>query len=784
MHGFKRMRRFGARFALHSVARAFESWVEMGLEAKRRARFFKRWQSAGVGRAFETWCEMCEQHHRVEKLARKVVRRMRGEVCERVFDAWADFVAAEVERRRELRRRAINRLRDRLLALTFESWSTVVGAEERRREIMRPFANMLANRLLTLVFTAWRDCAAAASALRVRYAAKFAKTLLSKTFSAWFELAAKANEDERERRRIALDALMRMRQKQVVWVYRAWAEYVAEARASMARALARWEQSGVAAALDTWRSYVTARRRFTELATKMVARCRNRLLAKVYLAWAAHAAGEREERDKSSRRALALMSGKAELLLQVYFQAWAEEVRRTVERRFELATKMAARYANANLAKCYLAWAALSAAAAAERQQQYEKAAAFLSGRAELMLRLYFDSFCAAVAAAREDREALVRQALTRMRHGALCVAFEQWRDEVAAAVAARADASRHAEEEARRKAEAEAEAEAAAERARLEERARAAGMAPDGLQMFTETASTLLRTTESLSAAVAELKDAEASRDLAAEVTVEESNRTAEATHARLVAIERQLAKTTTMLERSERLLAPLPSAAIDQAAYAMMKSEVSKLGDELVTTQRQMGAMQAAKVGRYELNNMRSALHSFLFGTESAPTPPAPLPLPLQAPPSLAMQSTSGSTLPPAPRPPTSQRRDRLATRPVFTRPATARTNDPYGPAASGAGGAEASAFDRRPASARDGTVAYPDSVAAANGGAEFVEVTDLTQLYEERGASARRTAGGRGSVTAARPRPPSGIGAARPGSPRTTGAASPRTSRFPLM
>ena len=58
----------------------------------------------------------------------------------------------------------------------------------------------------------------------------------------------------------------------------------------------------------------------------------------------------------------------------------------------------------------------------------------------------------------------------------------------------------------------------------------------------------------------------------------------------------------------------------------------------------------------------------------------------------------------------------------------------------------------------------------------GGGFVEVTDLTQLFEERGASARRTAGGRGAATGARP-------AGRMPTPRP-GSASPRGPRLPIV
>ena len=82
------------------------------------------------------------------------------------------------------------------------------------------------------------------------------------------------------------------------------------------------------------------------------------------------------------------------------------------------------------------------------------------------------------------------------------------------------------------------------------------------------------------LSAAVAELRTAGANRDAAVEMNAEASK----AASARLEAIEKQLGKTATMLQRSERLLAPLPHTAVEQAAYQMM------LDDQMAKTSTTM--------------------------------------------------------------------------------------------------------------------------------------------------------------------------------------------------
>ena len=139
-------------------------------------------------------------------------------------------------------------------------------------------------------------------------------------------------------------------------------------------------------------------------------RYRNGLLSAAFLAWAACAAREREARERSSRKAMALMSG-GELLLQLHFQAWADAARETAERRVALAGKMYGRYLNQHLAKCFLAWAAHASAEAAERGRKMEAAAAFLCGKEALMLRVYWDAFCAAVERQKADAAAEAAEA-------------------------------------------------------------------------------------------------------------------------------------------------------------------------------------------------------------------------------------------------------------------------------------------------------------------------------------------------------------------------------------
>ena len=52
---------------------------------------------------------------------------------------------------------------------------------------------------------------------------------------------------------------------------------------------------------------------------------------------------ERYEEEKRKLKAMALMSGKAELILQIFFEAWAKEAGETITRRAELAATLYAR---------------------------------------------------------------------------------------------------------------------------------------------------------------------------------------------------------------------------------------------------------------------------------------------------------------------------------------------------------------------------------------------------------------------------------------------------------
>ena len=71
---------------------------------------------------------------------------------------------------------------------------------------------------------------------------------------------------------------------------------VAATAEAMTAAVLRWQSVDTAKGFSTWCDFVAERRRFVELGTKMVARYRNSLLARVFLLWAATTHRAAEER--------------------------------------------------------------------------------------------------------------------------------------------------------------------------------------------------------------------------------------------------------------------------------------------------------------------------------------------------------------------------------------------------------------------------------------------------------------------------------------------------------
>ena len=164
---------------------------------------------------------------------------------------------------------------------------------------------------------------------------------------------------------------------------------------------------------------------------------------------------------------------------------------------------------------------------------------------------------------------------------------------------------------------------------------------------------------------------------------------------------------------------LAPLPHTAVEQAAYQMMRSEVEELNSALAATQKQMQAMNASKAAKSDISDVRTAVHRFLFGAPTSgdalgrvrPTsaraavqlaPVRESTLPRDPPLEVPMTLQPQSGLP-APRPPTAQR-------PRIPRPTTANRT-----LTSGVTVAEGGGRDLLPAATERAATSRPTSARA---------------------------------------------------------------------
>ena len=289
-------------------------------------------------------------------IAHRLLHRGMGNALNR----WVEMTE-ERQRADRLLRRAAARIANRIVVKIFRAWASVGGdAVRRREELVRAAANRLRNRGLAMTYCAWRDLVASMG-------------------------------EERDRKRRA--SLSRVARRTEVLVLQEWRRYTQEARAALAKAAGRWAQQGQCHAFERLVEYAAMRRRVRRLASRLL----NRLCLEVFHAWATTAHEARRQRDVLTRRSLAFLSGKMEIMLCMLLRAWRAEVETTQSRRHELAAKFHGRYLNQVLAKCFLPWAAMA-------------------------------------LASREHRERVVQRSVARMRFGHLFLIFDEWRRLAAAA--------------------------------------------------------------------------------------------------------------------------------------------------------------------------------------------------------------------------------------------------------------------------------------------------------------------------------------------------------------
>ena len=120
-------------------------------------------------------------------------------------------------------------------------------------------------------------------------------------------------------------------------------------------------------------------------------------------------------------------------------------------------------------------------------------------------------------------------------------------------------------------------------------------------LSDFQHAAATLLSATQTLTAAAASVQErsrARASQDPHGGVPRDEA--AGLGTHDSMNQLVGQLQLVASSLKRSERLLAPLPSLALDHSAYSLLQGEVSVLGEQLHSTRRALAELQTAKAAK----------------------------------------------------------------------------------------------------------------------------------------------------------------------------------------
>ena len=416
------------RLRMRAAALCFEAWAESYRRAGAlRAKYAKRFVAAGLGPAYRTWAETSRELKRLKSRLKKIAIRMARRVEVLVLTEWHAFV----KEAHGYMRVALARWVNGELNVAFLRWHEHASGASRMRRLLRKSLGRYANALLSKCFVAWVGMAVAEVSRRETLT-RSALTLLSgkrelllkNRFVHWHDLVRGVKE---RRNGLLRKAILRLRNKQLVGCWNMWMEHH-EACQGMRRAVIAWRQAAAARAFRSWAHKAENARRLRLLGTAMLARWRGGVLTKVFLAWASHIGSERTRREQSQLRALAALSGRYEMLMQLQFCAWRDYARAAHHRRLELATKVFRRYANQAVTRCFLAWQALAASARKSSNDKMARALAVLSGRNELLLRAAFAALRRAIAKQQDERQALVQKSLMRMKYGVLHAAFEEWR--------------------------------------------------------------------------------------------------------------------------------------------------------------------------------------------------------------------------------------------------------------------------------------------------------------------------------------------------------------------
>ena len=427
----RRQRRVLRRLTRASLARAWNSWATAADEAVAAARVLarsaRRWQQSAVGRAWRAWLEAATERRRRLALIRTAMLRMLALRLAKVFDAWYRAVSATQERRQLLFRKAANLLRHPLLTRTFYAWRGVFDSSRGAEARLRTALNMWTNRLLTQCFRSWDDATTAVRALRRKAVARFRDALLAQAFTAWVAEVRRRRGNER----LLRDALLKMTRRLLVLTFRGWRDAVARKNDLVGWAATRWASAALVRGFDRWRDLSQEGRRLMQIGRRVLRRVTHALLSRCLLAWAGLVASEAARQRENQRRAMATLSGRADMVAQMVLEAWAAWASAEARRRTQLAAKFYGRYMNQLLTKVFVAWSASTSRERESRRMLQLRTMSMVASTPEMLMTLAFETLRKHVADRKREREALVRTALIRMQKGMLHACFHAWADAV-----------------------------------------------------------------------------------------------------------------------------------------------------------------------------------------------------------------------------------------------------------------------------------------------------------------------------------------------------------------
>lgn len=258
-----------------------------------------------------------------------------------------------IESREAKLRNAVVMMKLRVVQHCFHEWSSkCVGVERRREMRTRQILGRIRNRAAVICLQAWIEATQRARKLKAYYAARWANILLAKLFLAWAHTAYREASIRLRTRAMAI----RMARRTEVIVLQEWHRYASEARSLMRAAMVRWLNETLCNAWDAWVAFAADRERMIRLGRLVLGRYANALQSKCLLAWFSFAADAIESRQSKTAQAMMFLSGKQELVLRARFDAWANLVSESRQRREAAKRSVIVRVRNRLLAMAWQAW--------------------------------------------------------------------------------------------------------------------------------------------------------------------------------------------------------------------------------------------------------------------------------------------------------------------------------------------------------------------------------------------------------------------------------------------